>query len=319
MSPRTRPDDEMVQAEALPQADASSLVDAERARGRGQGDVPPRRAGGGGRASLRGGPRPRRAPRLSTRAPRRDPGRGAGVVRGRRLPPRSCGARTRRGRCSTSARAPAPTSSALRFRSASPGASSASTSPMSRSERRRASETGTASPQVEFVEAHIDELPFEDESFDAVISNGVINLSPVKGRVFAEAARVLRPGGRLAIADIVSGRPLKERTRRNVELWAACIAGAIPRRSYVETIEAAGLDVARGAPERLPLHLRPGARGVQHLRGRERLAVGGEGALVCALPQGEAARSSCRAARSPLRSAPSMRPCQSPAVCSPAK
>ena len=96
-------------------------------------------------------------------------------------------------------------------------------------------------PQVEFAEAHIDELPFEDGSFDAVISNGVINLSPVKGQVFGEAARVLRPGGRLAVADIVSGRPLKERTRRDVELWAACIAGAIPRRNYVETIEGAGL------------------------------------------------------------------------------
>jgi arsenite methyltransferase len=97
--------------------------------------------------------------------------------------------------------------------------------------------------QVELVEAHIEELPFEDASFDAVLSNGVINLSPVKGRVFAEAARVLRPGGRLAIADIVSGRALKERTRRNVELWAACIAGAIPRSTYLEAIESEGLEV----------------------------------------------------------------------------
>jgi arsenite methyltransferase len=97
--------------------------------------------------------------------------------------------------------------------------------------------------QVEFVEASIDALSFEDATFDVVISNGVINLSPVKHRVFAEAARVLRPGGRLAIADIVSGRALKERTRRNVELWAACIAGAIPRRSYIDTIEGAGFRV----------------------------------------------------------------------------
>jgi SAM-dependent methyltransferase len=97
--------------------------------------------------------------------------------------------------------------------------------------------------QVGFVEAGIDELPFEDATFDVVMSNGVINLSVVKSRVFAEAARVLRPGGRLAIADIVSGKPLKERTRRNVELWAACIAGAIPRTSYVETMAAAGFQV----------------------------------------------------------------------------
>jgi arsenite methyltransferase len=97
--------------------------------------------------------------------------------------------------------------------------------------------------QVELVESHIEELPFEDGSFDAVISNGVINLSLLKGRVFAEAARVLRPGGRLAIADIVSGRALKERTRRNVELWAACVAGAIPRDHYLKAIEAEGFEV----------------------------------------------------------------------------
>ena len=97
--------------------------------------------------------------------------------------------------------------------------------------------------QVSLVESHIEELPFADASFDAVISNGVINLSPFKGRVFAEAARVLRPGGRLAISDIVSGRALKERTRRKVELWAACIAGAIPGAMYLEAIGSEGLAV----------------------------------------------------------------------------
>ena len=98
-------------------------------------------------------------------------------------------------------------------------------------------------PQVEIVEGRIEELPFDDASFDAVLSNGVINLSPAKDRVFAEAARVLRPGGRLAFADIVSGRPIRERTRRNVELWAACIAGAIPRSDYLDALDAHGLRV----------------------------------------------------------------------------
>jgi arsenite methyltransferase len=97
--------------------------------------------------------------------------------------------------------------------------------------------------QVEVVEAQIETLPFADETFDAVISNGVINLSLLKGQVFAEAARVLRPGGRLVLADIVSGRALKERTRRNVDLWAACVAGAIPRSSYLKAIEDQGLEV----------------------------------------------------------------------------
>ena len=97
--------------------------------------------------------------------------------------------------------------------------------------------------QVEFAEASIDALPFEDATFDVVISNGVINLSPIKHKVFAEAARVLRPGGRLALADIVSGKALRERTRRNVELWAACIAGAIPRKNYVEALEGAGFRI----------------------------------------------------------------------------
>jgi arsenite methyltransferase len=97
--------------------------------------------------------------------------------------------------------------------------------------------------QVELVESHIEDLPFDDASFDAVISNGVINLSLLKGVVFSEAARVLRPGGVLAITDIVSERALRERTRRNVELWAACIAGAIPRLNYLAAIEGEGLEV----------------------------------------------------------------------------
>jgi len=96
---------------------------------------------------------------------------------------------------------------------------------------------------VELIESRIEELPLDDASVDCVISNGVINLAPDKDRVFEEAARVLKPGGRLALADIVSGRPLVGRTRRDSDLWAACIGGAVPQESYVEAIERAGLHV----------------------------------------------------------------------------
>ena len=89
----------------------------------------------------------------------------------------------------------------------------------------------------------IDALPVEDESFDCVISNGVINLSPQKDRVFAEAARVLRQGGRLAIADIVSEQHLKESIVCDADLWASCIGGAAQEDAYRGAIEAAGLRI----------------------------------------------------------------------------
>jgi SAM-dependent methyltransferase len=96
---------------------------------------------------------------------------------------------------------------------------------------------------VRFVEGLIEAPPVDSGSVDVVISNGVVNLAPDKDAVFGAAARALRPGGRLAIADIVSARELIERTRRNVALWAACIAGAVPQEDYLCAIEAAGLRV----------------------------------------------------------------------------
>jgi arsenite methyltransferase len=97
--------------------------------------------------------------------------------------------------------------------------------------------------RVSFQLARIEELPFEDGSFDAVISNGVVNLSPDKRRVFEEAARVLRHGGRLALADIVTERQIAARTSAQAELWAACIAGASEQEHYVSDVAAAGLEV----------------------------------------------------------------------------
>jgi len=96
---------------------------------------------------------------------------------------------------------------------------------------------------VVFVEGLIEDPPAEAGAVDVVISNGVINLAPDKDVVFRAIAAVLRPGGRLALADIVSERELIERTRGNVALWAACIAGAVPRTDYLAAIEAAGLRI----------------------------------------------------------------------------
>ena len=100
--------------------------------------------------------------------------------------------------------------------------------------------TGNGFDQVEFREGRIEELPVEDRAFDCVISNGVINLSPEKERVFAEASRVLRPGGRLAIADIVSEQQLKESIVCDADLWASCIGGAAQEDAYRTAIESSG-------------------------------------------------------------------------------
>ena len=90
--------------------------------------------------------------------------------------------------------------------------------------------------------SRIEDLPFDDESFDAVISNGVINLSAEKERVFEEAIRVLKPGGRLALSDIISEEQMPESIKTNADLWAACIGGAMQVDRYRGTVEQRGFD-----------------------------------------------------------------------------
>jgi arsenite methyltransferase len=98
---------------------------------------------------------------------------------------------------------------------------------------------------VEYRKGYIEELPIEADTADCVISNGVVNLSPDKARVFREAARVLKSGGRLAIADIVTDVQLPETVVCSATLWAACIGGAMQVDGYRGAIEAAGLVVDR--------------------------------------------------------------------------
>lgn len=94
---------------------------------------------------------------------------------------------------------------------------------------------------VEVREGFLEALPLESESADVVISNGVFNLSYDKERVFAEVCRVLRPGGRLYLADVVVQREVKLQARRDPDLWAACIGGAMQERELHELSRAAGL------------------------------------------------------------------------------
>ncbi len=96
---------------------------------------------------------------------------------------------------------------------------------------------------VSFERGYVEELPFEDGSFDVVISNGVINLSPDKRRVFEEAGRVLAGDGRLALSDVISERRLPESIKTDADLWAACIGGAEQIDRYTTTIEDAGFEL----------------------------------------------------------------------------
>ena len=94
--------------------------------------------------------------------------------------------------------------------------------------------------QVSYLEGYLEKVPSEDGRFDVVISNGVINLAPEKDKVFKEMARVLKPGGRIAISDIVTEIRLSEGITCNTNLWAACIGGAMQQDKYKSAIEEAG-------------------------------------------------------------------------------
>jgi SAM-dependent methyltransferase len=107
-------------------------------------------------------------------------------------------------------------------------------------EQARANAEKLGLENVEFRKGLIEELPLEDESADVILSNCVINLSPEKDRVWKEAWRVLKPGGRAQVSDIVLEHALPQAVLDNVEVWIGCVGGATLRADYLGVIEAAG-------------------------------------------------------------------------------
>lgn len=104
---------------------------------------------------------------------------------------------------------------------------------------------------VEFLKGEIESIPLPDNSVDVVISNCVINLSADKDRVLREAFRVLRPGGRLAVSDVVTRGEVPAEVRRNMLLWVGCIAGALGEYEYVTKLAKAGFDGIDVEPTRV--------------------------------------------------------------------
>ena len=104
---------------------------------------------------------------------------------------------------------------------------------------------------VEFLRGEIESIPLPDDSVDVIISNCVINLSADKDRVFAEAFRVLKPGGRFAVSDVVVRGEVPAEIRRNVELWIGCVAGALEDEEYRGKLAKAGFEAVDLEPTRV--------------------------------------------------------------------
>ena len=107
-------------------------------------------------------------------------------------------------------------------------------------EKARENAKKVGASNVEFRKGCIEELPLEDESVDAIISNCVINLSPEKDRVYREAYRVLRPGGRVMVSDIVLDAPLPVEIVQSIDAYLGCVGGASLRADYLQIVENAG-------------------------------------------------------------------------------
>jgi len=107
-------------------------------------------------------------------------------------------------------------------------------------ERARSSAKRLNIQNAEFRQGYLEDLPVDSNSVDVIISNCVINLSPDKRAVFSEAFRVLKPGGKLAVSDIVTDSPLPDAVKKSLSAWAGCVAGAVEAKEYIGMMEAVG-------------------------------------------------------------------------------
>ncbi|MFN9215084.1 MAG: arsenic resistance N-acetyltransferase ArsN2 [Gemmatimonadota bacterium] len=114
----------------------------------------------------------------------------------------------------------------------------------------RANQAAAGATNVEFLKGHIEAIPLPDASVDVVISNCVINLSGDKPRVLAEAFRVLRPGGRFAVSDVILRDGLPEDVRRSMPMWTGCVAGALEESEFLALLSAVGFDAPSIEPTR---------------------------------------------------------------------
>jgi ubiquinone/menaquinone biosynthesis C-methylase UbiE len=128
-------------------------------------------------------------------------------------------------------------------------------------------------PTVRFERGYLEETPIPDGSADVVISNGVINLCDDKKVVFGEIARILAPGGRMAISDIVTERQLTEAIVCDVNLWASCIGGAMQQDDYRAAIEGAGLEIETVQENPQYLFLSDSAQGATETFGVKSISV----------------------------------------------
>ncbi len=162
---------------------------------------------------------------------------------------------------------------------------------------------------VEFLRGEIENIPLPEASVDVVISNCVINLSADKGRVLREAFRVLRPGGRFAVSDVVVRGPVPAEIRRSVELWVGCVAGAMEESEYHAKLAAAGFVEIEIEPTRV--------YGVEDAR-QFLTAQGIDVDAIAPAVEGKFASAFIRARKSAAKDSDSGKSCCASDSCSPA-